>query len=228
MLRQLEELPLVEYAPAPWHLVGEGYIVALWLPDDFLTRHCFLPPELRPSRRGRIAYLMFVDYLASPVGPYHELLFIPGSVDFSGERRLTINRIFVSSWESVVNGRTNWGIPKERCDFAVRYGADGIDRVELTLDGRPIVELTLQARGFNLPLNAGLLPRGLRTLGQSLEGRQYFYAPSARGHVRPARLLAARVDGGQFPDFTRGRVLAALRVSDFNMTFPLARMGARS
>ena len=224
MQRQLEPLPEVKSAPAPWQLAGEGYILALWLPNDFLDQKTFLPLAQRLSRKGRIAYVMFVDYAASPVGPYHELLFIPGSVDFDGERHLTISRIFVSSWDSVVNGRANWGIPKDRCDFSVQYGADGIDHVALTLDGKAIVDLTFKAGGFNLPVTTKLLPKSWRTLGQKLEGQQYFYAPDASGHVRPAKLLAAQIDAEHFPDFRRGKLLAAMRVSDFKMGFPLARL----
>lgn len=224
MQRQLQHLPEVKSAPAPWQLAGEGYILAIWLPNEFLDTQCFLSPQQSASRKGRIAYVMFVDYAASPVGPYHELLFIPGSVDFDGERHLTISRIFVSSWDSVVNGRTNWGIPKDRCDFSVQYGADGIDHVALTLDGKAIVDLTFKAGGFNLPVTTKLLPKSWRTLGQKLEGQQYFYAPDASGHVRPAKLLAAQIDAEYFPDFRRGKLLAAIRVSDFKMGFPLARL----
>lgn len=224
MQRQLQQLPEVKSAPAPWQLAGEGYILAIWLPNEFLDTRCFLSPQQSASRKGRIAYVMFVDYAASPVGPYHELLFIPGSVDFDGERHLTISRIFVSSWDSVVNGRANWGIPKDRCDFSVQYGADGIDHVALTLDGKAIVDLTFKAGGFNLPVTTKLLPKSWRTLGQKLEGQQYFYAPDASGHVRPAKLLAAQIDAEYFPDFRRGKLLAAIRVSDFKMGFPLARL----
>ncbi len=224
MLRQLEALPEVQSAPAPWQLTGEGYILAVWLPNEFLDTQTFLPAAQRQSRKGGIAYVMFVDYAASPVGPYHELLFIPGSVDFDGERHLTISRIFVSSLASVVNGRANWGIPKERCDFSVQYGADGIDHVALTLDGKAIVDLTFKAGGFNLPVTTKLLPKSWCTLGQNLEGQQYFYAPDASGHVRTAKLLAAQIDGDYFPDFRRGKLLAAIRVSDFRMGFPKARL----
>jgi hypothetical protein len=77
MLREPQAVPDVKSAPAPWQLAGEGYILALWLPNAFLDTQTFLPPEQAASRKGRIAYVMFVDYAASPVGPYHELLFIP-------------------------------------------------------------------------------------------------------------------------------------------------------
>lgn len=224
MLREPQAVPDVKSAPAPWQLAGEGYILALWLPNAFLDTQTFLPPEQAASRKGRIAYVMFVDYAASPVGPYHELLFIPGSIDFDGKRHLSISRIFVSSWESVVNGRANWGIPKDHCDFSVQYGADSIDHVALTLDGKAIVDLTFKAGGFNLPVSSKLLPKSWRTLGQKLEGQQYFYAPDASGHVRPATLLAAQIDGAHFPDFRSGKVLAAIRISDFRMDFPKARL----
>ena len=215
------------HAPAPWRLRGQGYILALWLPRRVLDHASFLAPALGASRRGRIAWVMFVDYADSDVGPYRELLFIPGSVGFSDARRRTISRIYVSTEASVVNARRNWGIPKERCDFAVSYGTDRVDEIALALDGSELARLRLRHYPPRVPFNGAWIPARWRTLGQLLEGREYTYTPAARGHLAPARLLAARIDGGRFPDIGAGRVLLAVKATDFEMAFPAARVRAR-
>jgi hypothetical protein len=170
---------------------------------------------------------MYVDYVESGCGPYRELLFIPGAFPFGdGRRHLTISRILVSTWDSVVNGRNNWGIPKDRADFEVEQGLDGgrEDRVRVVSGGREVCELRLATLRFapSLPVPGGLLPARLRTLAQSFRGRTYYYAPAAGGRARPGRLLSWRFDAELFPDLAAAPVLAAFKIESFRMTFPVA------
>ena len=172
---------------------------------------------------------MYVDYAESGCGPYRELLFIPGSLPFEdGRRHLTIGRILVSTWDSVVNGRNNWGIPKDRADFEIeRPAGDGRDeRIRVTSDGREVCELHFAASRLAppLPVSGGLLPERLRTLAQNLRGRTYYYAPEARGRVRPGRLLSWRFDATLFPDLAAAAVIAVAKVDSFRMRFPVARI----
>jgi hypothetical protein len=230
MLQPDEILPDVPRHPAPWDLQGRGWIVALKLPTASPARDAFLPRELVGRGRALASLLMFVDYLSSPCGPYRELLFIPGAFPFGDRRRhFTISRILVSTWESVANGRRNWGIPKDRADFEVQYGTApaAIDQVSVSSEGRQLCALELQVlRGMpRLPVPGAVVPQRLRTLAQRYRGQEYYYAPRANGWVRPGRLLGWRFDAGLFPDLSAAAVIAALRVEDFRMRFPVARIG---
>ena len=214
----------VALAPAPWDLVGQGYIFALWMPQDVLDHGSFIPQATPRAGRGRLAFAMFVDYARSDVGPYHELLYIPGKLRFGAGRdaRLSITRIFVSSEASVVNGRLNWGIPKDRCEFDVSH-AERRDQVALRApDGRLFAELDLEPFGPRLPAPMRWTPRAWRTLSQVRDGRRFTYVPEASGHFRLARVRHWRFDAQTFPDLARGRVLAALKITDFSMRFPVA------
>ena len=227
MLQPDSMLPEVPRHPAPWSLRGSAWIVALKLPPGAPARDAFLPLGLAGHGRGLASYLMYVDYAESGCGPYRELLFVPGAFPFGdGRRHLTISRILVSTWDSVVNGRDNWGIPKDRADFEVEQGLDGgrEDRVRVVSDGRELCELRLATLRFAppLPVQGALLPARLRTLAQSFRGRTYYYAPSAGGRVRPGRLLSWRFDADLFPDLAAAPVLAAFKVESFRMTFPVA------
>jgi hypothetical protein len=227
MLQPDSMLPAVARCPAPWNLRGTAWIVALKLPPGAPARDAFLPPGLAGQGRGLAAYLMYVDYVQSDCGPYRELLFIPGAFPFGdGRRHLTISRIVVSTWDSVVNGRENWGIPKDRADFEVEQGLDGgrEDRVRVLSEGRELCELRLATLRFapSLPVPGGLLPARLRTLAQSFRGRTYYYAPAAAGRARPGRLLSWRFDAELFPDLAAAPVLAAFKIESFRMTFPVA------
>lgn len=223
-MTQFENLPEVMAAPAPWLLKGSGYILAIRLPKAFLDQQSFLAGDLKASRRGPLAYVMFVDYQSSDVGPYHELLYIPGSLQFRRARHLTISRIYVSSWESVVNGQRNWGIPKDYCDFAVSYGKDDIDEVKLSLNGHVFAELKFRKKLFGLPFNGKLVPKKLRTLTQQFKGHEFTYIPEARGYIQPATLLEAHFDSEYFPDISQGKVVACVKVQDFQMIFPVSEI----
>lgn len=229
MLQPDASLPDLPSCPAPWDLQGNGWIVALRRQAGHPAQDAFLPDDLAGRGRGLASYLMYVDYSASGCGPYRELLFIPGAFPFpDGRRHLTISRILVSTWDSVVNGRDNWGIPKDRADFAVEQGgADGREeRVRVTSDGREVCELRFATRRLApaLPVHAALVPTPLRTLAQRFRGRTHYFAPEARGRVRPGRLLSWRFDAALFPDLDGAPVAAAVKVESFRMRFPPARI----
>lgn len=225
MLQPDHALPQVPMKPAPWQLQGNAWIVALRLPEASPARRAFLPPSLAGAPGGGISLLMFVDYAQSDCGPYHELLFIPGRLRFADGRRYpSISRILVSTWDSVVNGRANWGIPKDRADFEVRCGDDGVDQIVVRDEGRVMAELRLKAWPMSFPVFGSLVPAALRTIAQVYNGRVFRVAPTSRGWAQPGKLLSWRFDDTLFPDLSGARVLGAVKLRGFHMTFPVARV----
>ncbi|KAL4783585.1 hypothetical protein BJX76DRAFT_250846 [Aspergillus varians] len=63
--------------------------------------------------------VMILRYSDSPVGPYDELILIPGRAvnPNTGKKDMRISTIYVSTDASVWNGRRNWNIPKHRARF---------------------------------------------------------------------------------------------------------------
>lgn len=212
-------------APAPWTLTGQGYVIALRMPEAVLANCPFTPTALQRSRRSAMSFAMLVNYDQSPAGPYGELLFIPGSFRFSDARRASISRIYVSTNASVINGRRNWGIPKDRCDFALDFNDSGVDHARLTADnGDLIAEMLLGQSGPALPLPTSLVPKALRTLAQHWEGREYTLTPEASGHGKWAKVIDWQFNADYFPDLAQGRVVAAMKITDFTMVFPEPRV----
>jgi hypothetical protein len=219
-------LPEVARAPAPWTLQGDGWIVLLRLPESVRRDPRHLPPELRDRPLSGPSMVMFVDYTASPAGPYRELLYIPGRFELGdGRRAWSVTRIYVSTWESVVNGRVNWGIPKDRADFHREPFGRG-ERLSVTVDGHEAAALELAPRGPALPFHAALLPRSLRTLVQHHAERRFELAPGARGHAALGRVQRLASDGSLFPSLADARVLLALRAPRFTLWFPAATSSA--
>jgi hypothetical protein len=217
-----EALPAVVRAPAPWTLRGDGWILLLRLPEAVRRDPRHLPPELRDRPLGGPSMVMFVDYAESPAGPYRELLYIPGRFDFGdGRRAWAVTRIYVSTWESVVNGRLNWGIPKDHADFHREPLGRG-ERLRVTVDGQAAATLELAPRGPALPFHAALLPRGLRRLVQHHAGRRFEFTPGARGRTALGQVRRLASDGALFPSLSAARVLLALRTPRFTLEFPVA------
>lgn len=219
-----DALPAVPGAPAPWRLNGKGWILLLRLGDDARRDPRHFPPALVSLPLGGPSMLMFVDYADSPAGPYQELLFIPGRFTLpDGRKAWSVTRIYVSSWDSVVNGRRNWGIPKDRADF-LRAPAGDAERIEVRHDGRRVAALALAARGPALPVTTALVPAAFRTLVQLRGGSRYEFTPAATGRVRLARVAAMDSDPELFPSLTGARVLAAFQAPHFSLEFPVAAL----
>lgn len=224
MLQPKESLPDVTRVPAPWSLRGHAWMVALRLPTGDPARTAFVPAALRATVKSAFSVLLCVVYDETPCGPYRELLFIPGTMNFGDARHPSISRILVSTWDSVVNGRSNWGIPKDRADFDWARHAGG-DHWRVTSDGRELCSLEFtEPTGVRLALRSSWLPRKLGTLAQRLDGRTYYYRPEATGDLRLCRLRQWHFDPELFPDLSRATVLTALRIEDFKMVFPVARI----
>ena len=101
-------------APAPWTTKGEMY----WLLTSIrtpLSPSIYSPLEaqsLSPQvndYKGGWAYIQIIRYTSTPVGPYDELMILPG--DFfvpggkhEGKSKLRVSRIYVSQKETTWNG----------------------------------------------------------------------------------------------------------------------------
>lgn len=218
--------PALIDAPAPWQLQGRAYVSLLRCAPDLLDERSFVPDTLRGKRSpAPYALMMFVDYASSPVGPYHELLFIPGRFAFEdGQRHLSISRIFVSTMDSVVNGQRNWGIPKDVAQFDVRYGDNGLDRVAVSRNGKCFAELAYRSWPLPLPMGTALLPKSWHTLAQHDRGQTFVYTPTAHGWMRPGQLVERRFDASEFPDVAGADVLATVKLTHFDMTFPQSQI----
>lgn len=203
--------------PPPWTLLGDGYMLFYKFSRDFVAQQGFVPTELAGRFDGFFGAVMLVNYRESPVGPYHELLFIPGKFRTPLGRRYSITRIVVDSEASTVNGRANWGIPKFTNTFEVKK--DGTtERIRVLDDqGKPGFEIALRAGGLHFPVTTALVP--LR-LYQVWEGKTYDTTPKGSGKGQLARVLDLHVNPAFFPDVSLVKPLLALKVSGFRMWFP--------
>lgn len=220
-------------APPPWTLTGDGVILVAHFPEAFVRAQGFLAPYQQRAYRGWLGTVMLVDYATSPVGPYQELLFIPGLFRFGERISFSISKIYVSTPDSIWNGRRNWGIPKDLADFSFVANPDGSRTISVRLDGQPLLSLRVSPWGFRFPITTKLLP-GFRIVQEQLTahpsgsqpaGNRLVTRPSAAGSARLSSLSEVRVNPALFPDLAPIKPLVVLSVENFKMTFPLPEPG---
>jgi hypothetical protein len=211
-------MPNAQDAPPPWHLTGRGLVLVYRFPQGWALRHGHLAPYQRDALAGRWGAVMLVDYATSGVGPYHELLCLPGTFRLGGKTRFSISKIYVSTEASVVNGRHNWGIPKEKARFDWSTAPFGRQQVVVRVAETEVLTAKFRPFGPKFPLTTALLPLRLH---QQLDGQVFETRPTATGWGRLARLHDLRVDPALFPDLNGLQPLVGVFIERFTMTFPV-------
>ncbi len=209
----------VAVTPPPWELKGRGYIFLLDLPDAITKQELALLPWKKTSFLSA-AMMMLVDYTDSAVGPYYEVLFIPGRIETPAGSYWHISKIYVSSEASAASGRANWGIPKEIADFSFRYRDDGAD-VSVRVSGAPLADFSIRHKSCTVPVTTKIIPEALRLFYQRLDDSEFIFAPQADGRVGLAEINTMKTHSPYFPALNGDRVRVALFTEDFKMTFPI-------
>ncbi|MDZ7898928.1 MAG: hypothetical protein U5N85_13020 [Arcicella sp.] len=206
----------IKIAPAPWNLTGNAYIMVYKFSKDFVEEHGFLADYQQDRFLGYIGTVMLVDYKTSGVGPYRELLFIPGMFTFDWKKVFSISKIYVSSQDSVYNGIANWGIPKESADFDWVQNDDGTEDISVKIEGKPFFKANFKKGFISFPLTTSILPL---TVVQKLHKDLIITNPTAKGKATLASMKSVKIDKNFFPDLSKAKPLLTMKVKDFEMVF---------
>ncbi|TVY84801.1 hypothetical protein LSUE1_G000828 [Lachnellula suecica] len=126
----------IKHVPAPWKLKGTIYSFMMYISAkdaaSLSSDKSFLYAPLEAASSfancqpvGGLGMVQVLRYSESPVGPYDELLIVPGNFERQPDgkvtgkkpRNLMVSRIYVSHERTCWNGRTNWNIPKHLARF---------------------------------------------------------------------------------------------------------------
>ncbi|KAI4197885.1 MAG: hypothetical protein LQ350_005644 [Teloschistes chrysophthalmus] len=107
----------IKKAPPPWTCRYTGYIGSFFVsPSTGLPRDLAYDPHEASSDRfteagtwkGGLAMIQLLRYTSTPVGPYDEMVLVPGNFDVPGHgSQPRITRIYVSQRDTTYNGMTN-------------------------------------------------------------------------------------------------------------------------
>lgn len=209
-------------APPPWKLTGDGLVLVYRFSGTFNQKYAFLADYQRQGYKGWIGAVILADYKSSDVGPYRELLFIPGLFNLDGKITFSISKIYVSTYDSLWNGVENWGIPKELADFNIADHTDGSRIYEVGMRGNPFFEARVKPWRFGFPVSTRLLP-WLQII-QQLRGQWLLTRPELSGKAQLSSLKDISVNSSFFPPINQVKPLAVLSVKDFLMCFPVPQV----
>lgn len=196
---------------APWSLNGLGFMHLFWGRK-----------RIDPFSGVEVAGLgacMIVRYDESPVGPYNELLYIPGKQTIKGKRAFFISKIYVDSEDSMLSGQANWGIPKELADFSIINTDKNSWRINVSHQGTAFFSANVQPKGFSFPVTTQWVPIPLL---QNWEDEVFLTKFSGKGSGRFSKTEFKCLDESLFANISQFRSLATLTVNPFTLTFPKA------
>ncbi|KAF8747336.1 hypothetical protein RHS02_00272, partial [Rhizoctonia solani] len=111
---QAESWWILTAAPLPWQTKT--------LPKGALdNQETIRLQDFQATYEGGPGAIQLIRYHESPVGPYDELIYVPGQMSYkSGDSSVSgrsITRIYVSSFAPLTNGRRIWNTPKHLARF---------------------------------------------------------------------------------------------------------------
>ncbi|MBB6004695.1 acetoacetate decarboxylase family protein [Arcicella rosea] len=208
-------------AEAPWQLSGNAYAMIYKFPKEFVMENGFMEDFQKSRFLGYFGTVMLVDYQSSNVGQYQELLFISGMFTFDWAKVFSISKIYVSSDESVLNGRKNWGIPKEKADFEWLNEADGKTSVKVRLDHKVIFEAKFKKNFLSFPLKSNWFSF---KLAQKSENDLLITPFNFNGKIKLSKVNTVLTNPNYFPDVSRLSPLLTIQISNFKMNFEVPKI----
>jgi hypothetical protein len=208
------DLHWVLKSPPPWKLKGEGIILVFKFKKEWVENSAQLPKHLVGKFKGGLGYVMLVNYEQSPVGPYRELLLIPGK--FRKTKKQAITKIYVDSEASTHNGRNNWGIPKETLPISWKKEKNN-DLIEIKSGDKTVFSIEISHTGLSFPVTTSILPIDLC---QTWNKVKYFTKPRGFGWGKLAKVQKLALNPEYFPDIRGIKPLLAVKIKPFNIKFP--------
>lgn len=199
--------------PPPWTLSGSGVILVYGSSDTEAT----LPAFLDSAKRLPVKILMLVNYKESGVGPYREVLYMPGAFIWKNKLCGHISRILVDTESSVSSGIFNWGIPKELA--TIKSAEDpGEISYEATMRNKSSFFAVVEKGEAEFPVSNTFFPL---SIVQESDNIILETKITAKGKARLAKLshLETSIEG--LPQSITESPRLALEIPDFEMTFPV-------
>ncbi len=201
--------------PPPWELKGSGYIILYKIPKALTLKLGFIPQSLKGRFKGGVLSVIVVDYKQTDAGPYRELLYIPGVFYKEGARR-SISKIYVSTTDSLINGRKNWGIPKELADFKFEKLNSRSEYIMVRKEGKPVAEFIFMEGRFCFPLKIRFLPFNLI---QVYENKYYYNTFRGEGVAGSAKIRHIDINSSMFPQVSSLKPRMVIKIKSFSMIF---------
>jgi hypothetical protein len=205
-----------ENYPAPWNLKGKGFIFPFLSDEKKMIQSQLLSAEDQKDFLGGLGAVMLVNYEESNVGPYYELLFMPGDFRYKNKKYKRITRIYVSSKLSISQGIKNWAIPKEFADFTWKENGNFSE-----ISAGNFFRIKAEKILFPFPITTSLYP--VKLCQKQSENSYLLTRFNGNGKGKIAKIHSMDSDNKFFPDFSLvSKFHFGLSVDNFKIMFPVA------
>lgn len=208
---------MTKVVKAPWELSGKGFITLYKFDKNFLSKNHLVPKFLKNKKLKGFGSIMFVDYKTSPVGPYQELLFIPGKFVVGKLKLANISKIYVSTQASVDGGISNWGIPKELADFKIEDIDKKRTKILVKKKSEMVASFLFKETFFPLPVSTKILKY---PLVQKRNNKYYFTDFKGSGKGKMAIIEEQNINDKYFPDIANFTPIISVKINPFKIVFP--------
>lgn len=216
-------------------IAGRGAIVLYRFDAEKVEKNCFVPKPYAGLALGGLGAVLALDYFESPIGPFRELVLIPGKFKLeacaegradesgSGECRIA-TKVYVSDNNPkllLVNTR---GISQELAKIytspqsAEAWALNVADSDSESAIQQDFCSLEVEPIGPVFPLSSSIVP--LNFLADHVSNR-FRATVSSKAIARLASLSHAQSDPIRFLDFDSYSPLACIYLDSFTAELPL-------
>jgi hypothetical protein len=212
LLQNCKEYP---HTSTPWNLEGESCMFVGSAPSSGYPAGTYFPGmiEDRENFIGGTSALMLLTYTNTnnPIGPYHELVFIPGFFKTpDGKSGWRVTQIYVDSQHSLQEGRRIWGTPKHFANFDWKKLSSNVNELTVTLEDKTVIfraKIT-DSKIPAFPIHTWPLPTpftnivqtGVTKVGTDAEDGRYLSTPlKGSGWAKVAYIEGQGGDGKYMP-----------------------------
>ena len=197
---------------------GNGYLLFYRFDEEFIRLETFLPEHLKNNYCRGLGAVLYLNYTKSEIGPYEELVFIPGKFSYRGKKNHFISKSYVSTDAAIEFGRKNWFVPKEKADFSRIQVENNLENVSTHIGDEEVASFEIKKRNIKFRLGTSkFLSFSLMQL-QGEEPVKLNYSGSVTANF--AKLTSIRVRPAFFPNIAKFSPLIAFRLKNFTLRLP--------
>ncbi len=199
---------------------GNGYVLFYRFDEEFTRLETFLPENLKNNYCRGLGAVLYMNYTKSEIGPYEELLFIPGKFCYRGKKNHFISKAYVSTEEAARFGRENWFIPKEKATFTKQALKNNIENISTYIENEEAACFEIKKGKIRFKLGTSkYLSFSLMQLNGD-EPVKLNYSGTVTANF--AKLSSIRIRPAFFPDIAKFTPLAVFKMKNFTLRLPKA------
>jgi hypothetical protein len=200
---------------------GNGYVLFYRFDEEFTRLDTFLPENLKNNYCHGLGVVVYLNYTKSEIGPYKELLFIPGKFCYRGKKNHFISKAYVSTEEAVNFGCDKWFIPKEKATFSEEPLENRMENISTYVNKEEIMSFEIKTGKIRFKLGTGKhLSFSLMQLNEN-EPVKLNYSGTVTANF--AKLVSIKIRPAFFPDIAKFTPLAVFKMRSFILRLPKAK-----